>query len=102
RGGATAGDPRLRDAQLGKRAEADQLQLLAQCVNHPQAPDPPLILEALLEGTLAVLTPQYRLDAATDPPARGPILERLNQEVALWLQCCPGRADPAPGPGGWG
>src|SRR5205085_1667408 len=56
----------------------------------PQAPDTPLKLEAILEGSLQAMTPSEQRAPAEGTPD-------LLQAVALWLQVCRDPVDQAQG-----
>src|SRR5207249_1211141 len=57
----------------------------------------PLILEALLVGTLDALEPFFSAGMVLDSEKGGPLLERARRAVDLWLRVCPGRADQVQG-----
>jgi tetratricopeptide (TPR) repeat protein len=97
-----------KEAQAAQSAEGKLFKLqngdlrtattqLAYCVDHPDAPDAPLILEALIEGSLRSLLPAAKLGlVASDGPA-APDAARARQAIDVWLQQCPAPADQVQG-----
>jgi tetratricopeptide (TPR) repeat protein len=86
---------RLQDGDL---QEADSL--LSSCLAHPEAPDSPFMLEAIIEGTLKVLAPEVRSDLTPPANAVQKTLKetaRTHQAVELWLCLRPGTADQVQG-----
>ncbi len=86
---------RLQDGDL-KDADA----LLSSCLAHPEAPDTPFILEAIIEGTLKVLAPEHTFELTRPANAVRKVLKettRTHQAVELWLRLRPGKADQVQG-----
>jgi tetratricopeptide (TPR) repeat protein len=70
---------------------------LAYCTAHPEAADAPLILEAVIEGSLKSLVPAAKLGLiASDGPA-APEAARTRQAIDLWLKQYPAPADQVQG-----
>jgi tetratricopeptide (TPR) repeat protein len=86
---------RLLRAQEGDRAEASSL--LAAVAARPDAPEAPLVLEAVIEANLRVLMPAY-LQGLTFPgnPAADEV-ENTRRAVERWLTLRPGSADQVQG-----
>lgn len=81
----------LRRVQDGELADAESL--LASCVEHPDAPETPLILEALIEGSLKVVgaAAGYGIEMHLAKDAM------LRRAVDLWLRQRTGRPEQAQG-----
>src|SRR5262249_6158612 len=82
---------RLLKLQRGDRAEADEL--LKLCQQHPEAPGTPLILEALLESSLNLVAPGYRVPPAAQLVQMTPMRERVEKALPLWFKLRTGDAD---------
>ena len=87
----------LRMQHYGDLSEADTL--LSYCVDYPQAPETPIVLEAYLHASVKALKPALagRPDAHLEKGAPKPYLARLFQAAELWLQLRPEAPDQAQG-----
>jgi tetratricopeptide (TPR) repeat protein len=80
--------------QRGDLAEADYM--LAYCADRPSAPETPLILEATITGSLAVLPPTHEFQSIEQASGQRS-LPALRQGIALWLRLATTPADEAQG-----
>jgi predicted Zn-dependent protease len=90
-----AGERRLLRLSMGDLQEADEL--LAGCRAQPQAPETPLMAEAIIEASLKVVRAAFPLGLTAEGGEAAPDLARAREAVELWLQLRPGRADQAQG-----
>jgi predicted Zn-dependent protease len=86
---------RLLRVQEGDQHDVDSL--FAQCARSPEAADTPLILEALIEGSLRALVPPFQRGETFRGGIAEPQVVRTRQAVEQWLAWRPGRADQAQG-----
>ncbi len=82
----------LQDVQQGKQDDVDRL--LTSCEEHPEAPETPLILEAVLDGCERALTAAEEAKAPA-PPTQ--YLAPARRAVDQWLRLCPAPADQVQG-----
>jgi tetratricopeptide (TPR) repeat protein len=85
-------EDKLQDVQQGNLEAVDDL--LASCDDHPEAPDTPLVLEAVIEGSERALRLAEEAHAPAPPPQ---YLATARRAVDLWLKVCPGPADQVQG-----
>ncbi len=83
---------RLQDGDL---KDADEL--LSSCLAHPEAPDTPFILEAIIEGIAQGAAPEQHFDLTRPADARLKEIAQTHQAVELWLRLRPGKADQVQG-----
>ncbi len=88
-------ETQLLEVQQGKSANADAL--LATCRAQPDAAVMPLILEAIIEGGLAVVRRGTGMGWPVDGGTMAPDLARLREALDLRLELRPGRVDQAQG-----
>jgi tetratricopeptide (TPR) repeat protein len=92
---ARALEVKLIRVQAGEMREADCL--LQSCFDEPKAAQTPLVLEAVIEGSLRALFPAFAAAGMVEPKAAAPEIARLRRGVDLWLACRPARADQVQG-----
>jgi predicted Zn-dependent protease len=82
-----------------QRGDLEEGAILASWLDHPEAPETPSVLEALIEGSLTVLAPASAQGATFgfDTDKGAPYLARARKAVALWLRLRPGQADQVQG-----
>jgi tetratricopeptide (TPR) repeat protein len=86
---------RLLRVQKGDLKEVDLL--LSFCDEHPETPDTPLILEAVIEGTLKGMPAPFSTNRTLDKGEAAPRVKRTHRAVNLWLQLRPNPADQVQG-----
>ena len=86
---------RLLVVQQGELSEVDQL--FATCEARPDAPEMPLVLEAVIVGCLTVLAPPLAPLTPFDLEAIPPPLTLARKATELWVRTRTGTADQAQG-----
>jgi tetratricopeptide (TPR) repeat protein len=94
------GEASERERLLLRVQEGDLIEartLLATCVERPQAPETPLILEAALKGSVAALPRNWREVSLSDRIQEDSFLGLVRRGIDLWLERAVTPADRAQG-----
>lgn len=83
---------RFLQGDLSKAAEK-----LEWCIRHPDSPDCPLILEAVLEGCMNIANAQFAPRALVEGSDEARLLRAIHKGIELWFRVSRGRADKAQG-----
>ncbi|MGH7172001.1 MAG: tetratricopeptide repeat protein [Gemmataceae bacterium] len=86
--------------RLNRLKASDLLEaeaLLAQCFSHPQDANTPLILEAVIQSSLKLLSAATTLGLLAKDELVEPYVARTRRAVDLWLELRPGPFDRAEG-----